>query len=117
MEGNYPQNGQKVPKFGVSSGFPGVPLNSPEIEVEKRLLRNLAGGTSAERGAGTEGFFFELRNFLRRMLRNFLDFLLKCRGFKQIRGYLGKKAIFLRFLDFRGALQALRKRAKKAEKG
>ena len=28
-----------------------------------------------------------------------------------------KKAFFLRFLDFPGALQALRKRAKKAEKG
>ena len=38
-------------------------------------------------------------------------------GFKEIRGYLRKKAIFLRFLDFPGALQALRKRAKKAEKG
>ena len=38
-------------------------------------------------------------------------------GFKEIRGYLRKKAFFLRFLDFPGALQALRKRAKKAEKG
>ena len=38
-------------------------------------------------------------------------------GFKEIRGYLRKKAFFLRFLDFPGALQALRKGAKKAEKG
>ena len=37
--------------------------------------------------------------------------------FKEIRGYLRKKAFFLRFLDFPGALRALRKRAKKAEKG
>ena len=36
-----PQNQQKAPKLGVSSEFPGVPLNSPGIEVEKRLLRNL----------------------------------------------------------------------------
>ena len=42
MEENHPQKGQKVPEFGVSSEFPGVPLNSPEIQVEKRLLRNLA---------------------------------------------------------------------------
>ena len=38
-------------------------------------------------------------------------------GFKEIRGYLRKKALFLRFLDFPGALGTLRKRAKKAEKG
>ena len=38
-------------------------------------------------------------------------------GFKQIRGYLRKKALFLRFLDFPHAVRALRKRAKKAEKG
>ena len=38
-------------------------------------------------------------------------------GFKQIWGYLRKKAFFLRFLDFPGAVRALRKRAKKAEKG
>ena len=38
-------------------------------------------------------------------------------GFKEIRGYLRKKADFLRFLDFPGALQTLWKRAKKAEKG
>ena len=38
-------------------------------------------------------------------------------GFKEIRGYLRKNAFFLRFLDFPGALQTLRKRAKKAEKG
>ena len=51
------------------------------------------------------------------------NYLLECRkwgfkrwGFKEIRGYLRKKAFFLRFLDFPGALQALRKRAKKAEK-
>ena len=38
-------------------------------------------------------------------------------GFKQIWGYLRKKAFFLRFLDFPGALRTLRKRAKKAEDG
>ena len=38
-------------------------------------------------------------------------------GFKEIRGYQRKKAFFLRFLDFPGALGTLRKRAKKAEKG
>ena len=38
-------------------------------------------------------------------------------GCKEIRGYLRKKAFFLRFLDFPGALQALRKRGKKDEKG
>ena len=38
-------------------------------------------------------------------------------GFKEIRGNLGKKAFFLRFLDFAGALRALRKRVKKAGKG
>ena len=38
-------------------------------------------------------------------------------GFKEIRGYLRKKAFFLRFLDFPGALRTLRKRAKTAEKG
>ena len=38
-------------------------------------------------------------------------------GFKEIRGYLRKKAFFLRFLDFPGALRTLRKRVKKAEKG
>ena len=38
-------------------------------------------------------------------------------GFKEIRGDLRKKAFFLRFLDFPGALQALQKQAKKAEKG
>ena len=38
-------------------------------------------------------------------------------GLKEIRGYLRKKAFFLRFLDFPGALRTLRKRAKKAEKG
>ena len=55
---------------------------------------------------------------------NKLHYFLECRkwgfkrwGFKQIRGYLRKKAFFLRFLDFPGALRTLRKRAKKAEKG
>ena len=38
-------------------------------------------------------------------------------GFKQIRGYLRKKALFQRFLDFPGAVRALRKRAKTAERG
>ena len=38
-------------------------------------------------------------------------------GFKQIPGYLRKKAFLLRFLDFPGALRPLRKRAKKAGKG
>ena len=38
-------------------------------------------------------------------------------GFKEIRGYLRKKAFFLLFLDFPGALRTVRKRAKKAEKG
>ena len=38
-------------------------------------------------------------------------------GFKEIRGYLRKKAFFLRSLDFPGALRTLRKRAKKGEKG
>ena len=39
-------------------------------------------------------------------------------GFKEIRGYLRKKAFFLRYPRFSGgALQPLRKRAKKAEKG
>ena len=38
-------------------------------------------------------------------------------GFKEIRGYPRKKAFFLRFLDFPGVLQALRKGMKKAEKG
>ena len=38
-------------------------------------------------------------------------------GFKEIRGYLRKKAFFLRFLDFPTALGTLRKRAKNAEKG
>ena len=38
-------------------------------------------------------------------------------GFKQIRGYVRKKAFFLRFLDFPGAARALRKRAKRAAKG
>ena len=37
-------------------------------------------------------------------------------GFKEIRGYLRKKAFFLRFLDFPGALGTLRKRAKKGRK-
>ena len=37
-------------------------------------------------------------------------------GFKEIRGYLRKKAFFFRFLDFPGALRALRKRAKKGRK-
>ena len=56
--------------------------------------------------------------------RTFILFHLGCRkwgfkrwGFKEIRGYLRKKAFFLSFLDFPGALQALRKRAKKGEKG
>ena len=38
-------------------------------------------------------------------------------GFKQIWGYRTKKAFFLRFLDFPGAPRALRRRAKKPEKG
>ena len=38
-------------------------------------------------------------------------------GFKQIRGYLRKKALLLRFLHFPFALRALQKSAKKAEKG
>ena len=38
-------------------------------------------------------------------------------GFKEIRGYPRKKAFFLRFLDFPGALRTLQKRAKTAEKG
>ena len=38
MEENHPLNQQKVPKLGVSSEFP----KFPGIEVEKRLLRNLA---------------------------------------------------------------------------
>ena len=37
-------------------------------------------------------------------------------GPKQIQGYLTKKAFFLCFVDFPGALRALRKRVKKAEK-
>ena len=37
-------------------------------------------------------------------------------GFKQIRGYLRKKAFFLRFLDFSGAVRALRKKAEKGRK-
>ena len=52
-----------------------------------------------------------------------VPYFLECRkwgfkrwGFKQIRGYLRKKAFFLCFLDFPGALRTLRKRAKKAEK-
>ena len=52
------------------------------------------------------------------------DEVLECRkwgfkrwGFKQIPGYLRKKAFLLRFLDFPGALRPLRKRAKKAGKG
>ena len=49
MEENPPQNQQKVPKFGVSSELPGVPLNSSGIEVEKRLLRNLAKTTKKAR--------------------------------------------------------------------
>ena len=38
-------------------------------------------------------------------------------AFKQIWGYLRKKAFFLRFLDFPGALRTLRKWVEKAEKG
>ena len=38
-------------------------------------------------------------------------------GLKQIWGYLRKKALFLRFLDFPGALRTHQKRAKKSEKG
>ena len=38
-------------------------------------------------------------------------------GFKQIGGNQRKKAFFLRFLEFPGAVRALRKRAEKAEKG
>ena len=38
-------------------------------------------------------------------------------GFKQMWGYLRKKAFFLRFLDFPGALRTLRKWVKKAETG
>ena len=56
-------------------------------------------------------------------IRNSGDLILGCHkwgfkrwGFKEIRGYLAKKAFFLRFLDFPGALRALRKRAKEAEK-
>ena len=67
-----------------------------------------------------------LRNFRNdpRKSHSLLEFSLECRkwgfktwGFKEIRGYLRKKAFFLRFLDFPGALRTLRKRAKKAEKG
>ena len=42
MEENHHQNGPRVPKIGVSSESLGVLLNFPEIQVEKRLLRNLA---------------------------------------------------------------------------
>ena len=38
-------------------------------------------------------------------------------GLKQIQANLRRKALFLRFLDFPGALRTLRKRAQKAEKG
>ena len=38
MEENHP----KMDKTCINSEFPGVPLKSPESEVEKRLLRNLA---------------------------------------------------------------------------
>ena len=38
-------------------------------------------------------------------------------GLKQIRGYLRKKTLCLRFLDFPGVLQILRKEAEKAENG
>ena len=41
----------------------------------------------------------------------------KRQGFKQICGYLRKKAFFLRYLDCAGALRTLRKRARRAEKG
>ena len=51
------------------------------------------------------------------------DFGLECRkwgfkiwGFKQIQGYLRKKAFFLRFLDFPGAVRALRKKGEKGRK-
>ena len=51
-----------------------------------------------------------------------LWFRLECRkwgfkrwGFKEIRGYLRKKAFFLRFLDFPNVLHTLRKRAKKGD--
>ena len=37
-------------------------------------------------------------------------------GFEEIRGYLRKKADFLHFLDFPGALRTLRKREKKGRK-
>ena len=57
-------------------------------------------------------------------LEHLCTHLLECRkwGFKrwrlkQIRGHLRKKAIFLCFLDFPGAVQALRKRAKMQKKG
>ena len=38
-------------------------------------------------------------------------------GFKEIRGYLRKKAFFFRFLDFPGALRTLRKGRKRQKKG
>ena len=54
---------------------------------------------------------------------NLLGDKLECRkwgfkrwGFKQIWGYLRKKAFFFRFLDFPGALRTLRKRAEKGRK-
>ena len=37
-------------------------------------------------------------------------------GFRQIRGYVRKKAFFLSYLDFPSAVRALRKRAKKSGK-
>ena len=74
-------------------------------------------------------YCWEKLSSLRRLLEvseNFSEIRLKfleCRkwgfkrwGFKQIWGYLRKRAFFLRFLDFSGALRILRKRAKKAEK-
>ena len=85
----------------------------PAPELRTKILR-------------TRGFFWYLpEKFYPNYFWNY--HFLECRkwgfkrwGSKQIWGYLRKKAFFLRFLDFPGALRTLwkgRKRQKKGEKG
>ena len=82
-------------------------------------LCRLGGGFShRERGKG----HYKSRLFTERISR--LASILGCHkwgfkrwGFKEIRGYLRKKAFFLRFLGFPSSLRTLRKRAKKADFG
>ena len=108
--------------FGKTIAFAfSLRLRSKTRCFKTRVLgRRLPNGKPQERlwfralRGKTQAFKKALRSFLGVIKSECRKWGFKRWGFKQIRGYLRKKAFFLRFLNCWGALRALWKRAKKA---